>query len=379
MELKPFMPIYECIKDHLRGQIERGELVPGDRVPSEQELAHDLNVSRGQTRQALRDLEMEGYVLRSPGRGTFVAPPEQRRRASGGEPLPALMVAYQEGPIQSQYVRDVIRGLIAGAHQEGFQTTFYYLSHNREAELEFLRRISSSGVHGLALWPYYFRPSEFGSPLTSSEGEIVRRLSASGFPCVLFDRTIPDVEVDYVATDNRAITFGLTKALLDLGHRSIAYVCRDLMDSVMQDRLTGYQEALAAAGVPYQEKLVAQTQGHHYDGGNVAGPVRMLLESGRPSAVVFSDDLSAHEVLSSLSSAHPEEAMAVAAVTDEHYAHLSTEGWFLARQNGFEVGVRTAQTLIERVRQPRRPVSKVCVPPLFGNAATEDIGSASPV
>ncbi len=62
----------------LRGAIVRGDLSPGDRLPSEPELAGQLGVSRPMLREALKALELSGYleVRRGYGGGRFVSAPE---------------------------------------------------------------------------------------------------------------------------------------------------------------------------------------------------------------------------------------------------------------------------------------------------------------
>ena len=68
-------PLYMRIQDELRGRIAAGELVPGDRVPSENTLAHRFHTTRATVRQALAQLAFEGVIHRQAGLGTFVASP----------------------------------------------------------------------------------------------------------------------------------------------------------------------------------------------------------------------------------------------------------------------------------------------------------------
>lgn len=56
------------------------KLVPGDRLPSERELAAALQVSRPSVREAVRSLEAEGRLVVKHGQGVFVAEPDARRR-----------------------------------------------------------------------------------------------------------------------------------------------------------------------------------------------------------------------------------------------------------------------------------------------------------
>jgi GntR family transcriptional regulator len=66
-------PLYAQLEELLRHQIERGDWRPGERVPSEQELANRYAISRMTARKALTKLVMDGLLVRHPGKGTFVA------------------------------------------------------------------------------------------------------------------------------------------------------------------------------------------------------------------------------------------------------------------------------------------------------------------
>jgi GntR family histidine utilization transcriptional repressor len=66
-------PRYQQLKEMVIDRIMSGELQPCDRVPSENELADAMQVSRMTANRALRELTDEGYVDRVAGRGTFVA------------------------------------------------------------------------------------------------------------------------------------------------------------------------------------------------------------------------------------------------------------------------------------------------------------------
>jgi GntR family transcriptional regulator len=71
-------PAHAQIEEWLEGEIARGRLAPGDRLPPERELAGRFRVSRMTLRQALASLERRGLVTRHVGRegGTFVDEPK---------------------------------------------------------------------------------------------------------------------------------------------------------------------------------------------------------------------------------------------------------------------------------------------------------------
>jgi GntR family transcriptional regulator len=73
-ESQPGRPRFlrRAVRERLARLIAGGRWRPGERLPSEPKLAHDLGVSRATLRDALRSLEEEGFVTREHGAGTFV-------------------------------------------------------------------------------------------------------------------------------------------------------------------------------------------------------------------------------------------------------------------------------------------------------------------
>ncbi len=65
-------PKYGWIQDTILGHIREGEWAPGDRIPTERELARTFDASVGTVRNALQSLVNQGYLSREQGRGTFV-------------------------------------------------------------------------------------------------------------------------------------------------------------------------------------------------------------------------------------------------------------------------------------------------------------------
>jgi len=73
--LRNDIPLYRQLDAILRDQIAGGQMQPGDRFPTEAELCARFGVSRATVRQALDALTQEGWIDRTPGRGTFLRTP----------------------------------------------------------------------------------------------------------------------------------------------------------------------------------------------------------------------------------------------------------------------------------------------------------------
>ena len=69
-------PLYQKIENELYGKIKSGEYPLNSQIPTENELAQQLGVSRPTIRQALDSLTRHGYLTRIKGKGTFVTEPK---------------------------------------------------------------------------------------------------------------------------------------------------------------------------------------------------------------------------------------------------------------------------------------------------------------
>ena len=81
-------PIYEQITSQIKSMIMSGELKPGEAIPSMRSLAKSIHVSVITVQKAYEDLQRDGFIETSVGRGSFVSAQnkefyleEQQRRA----------------------------------------------------------------------------------------------------------------------------------------------------------------------------------------------------------------------------------------------------------------------------------------------------------
>lgn len=96
---------------HLERLIATGEISPGDRLPSERELAATLSVSRATLREAMHELESKHLIERTPGRGTTVV--EQSDAVRELLDLPASVSDQQHAAELRALVEPSVAGLAA--------------------------------------------------------------------------------------------------------------------------------------------------------------------------------------------------------------------------------------------------------------------------
>lgn len=89
------VPIYDQIKEQIKGLIHAGQIRTGDQLPTMRELSVELSVNFNTVGLAYRDLVNEGVIVTERGKGTFVAstPGEKEMQAIRQDKLSNLLLA----------------------------------------------------------------------------------------------------------------------------------------------------------------------------------------------------------------------------------------------------------------------------------------------
>lgn len=98
-------------------------------------------------------------------------------------------------------------------------------------------------------------------------------LKKMNIPFVFIDRSFNDKDSNAVVIDNRTASFRAVNLLIENGYKKIGMIAYDTTLAHMQNRISGYKDALVKRGVGLNEKLIQQV---NYD--TVAEDVRSALE-----------------------------------------------------------------------------------------------------
>lgn len=219
-----------------------GVFKPGDKLPTEVELAAAHAVSRGTAATALAALAREGLVRRAPRRGTVVlesAPPVEAGRGRA--------LAWIQPDIDYAFDLDLLRGIERATRHAGYNLLIYLTGASRDDEERAIRDARSASAAGIAL--------------CLQDGEAynaeVLRLSLDSYPFVLVDRYLRGIQCASVQSDNVAGARDLVSGLVAAGHTHICAMVYPPQDtSTIEDRVAGYLQALADAGIPQSRSLV---------------------------------------------------------------------------------------------------------------------------
>ena len=147
--------LYVQVQRDLRTKIESGQWSIGTKIPPEPELQKTYNASRGTVRRAVDELARQGYVVKKPGKGTFVRSisPILQKKLSELASFTQQLSAQDLMPTTRLLSAGRIRAAEAeGRVQEGFGLT-------SEAEVIHIRRLRLGGGVPFAIQSVYLLPA----------------------------------------------------------------------------------------------------------------------------------------------------------------------------------------------------------------------------
>ncbi|MEF3306325.1 GntR family transcriptional regulator [Paenibacillus sp. GYB003] len=256
-------PMYEQIFEEVKRRIVSKAYGPGERIPSEKQLADEHGVSRITSKKALELLAGEGLIVRKPGKGSFVAEPESGGTDEAavpdraGKARPTVKTAGKPemttiGLIMTDFGNSYGTGLVYGMESASRERDCFLVLRRSfgvpDQEEQSIRQLLQLGVDGLIVLP--------------AQGEYfnaeILKLVIRKFPLVLVDRHLKGVAAASISTDNAAAAQKATEYLFGLGHERIAFVSPPPADTTaVEERIEGFIRAHAERGVAVDRTLWA--------------------------------------------------------------------------------------------------------------------------
>lgn len=196
---------------------------------------------------------------------------------SGKSRLFGLIISAATNPI---YAR-IVMALEERSHDLGYDLIFAHSLNQTSREESCIRRLLTRRVDGLFITPVYRL-----SPVAPAYEEIKRM----GVPTVILGhRGLFCSGFANVETDDIAASYAVTKHLIDLGHKRIAYFTGPPVSPSAQERYEGYRRALREAGLDVDDRLVFNAGSTIEEGEKAA--LQMLNENPKATAVQAVNDL----------------------------------------------------------------------------------------
>jgi len=335
-------PLYSQVENHLLDLINRGELLPSSRVPSEDALSEDFGISRMTARKALTGLEDKGLIYRVPGKGTFV---KERGITVARSAVSTIFIHLL--PLSSKYhpfFLQVIEGMEHSAKLMNYSITI------------------SSDLESI-----YNHTSVFGAVLaTRVSNEEIEKLARHNIPFILlyeheqtYGKLYPSIIMD-----GEEATYQETEHLLKLGHRHIALFTGILNGYLKGEgnrkRLKGYRRALEKYGVEFNEALIKE--GDYEQDKTVLMTEQLISSINPPTAIIACDDIGAGFIINTLRKNGLEvpDDMAVVGMGDLHINSLVQPPLTTFSYSAVEMGEK-AVILLSGIARGEKVEAPVCL------------------
>jgi LacI family transcriptional regulator len=291
---------------------------------------HDVHISpptRARVLEAAQELDYHPNAL--------------ARQLAGGTSLTLGLVMRQsaEQITSDALLAETMWGLVGAAAAGGFRVLVEPIVQGESTYADLLR---SQRTDGLVV----------SGP--RADDDDLAALVRDGFPIVI-QGSRPDLDAPSVDVDNRAGAREAVEHLIGLGHRVIGCITNaPLAYTAAAERLAGYRDALAGAGISYDDRLVGEGL---FDAVSGHAAMSELLARAYPTAVFVASDVVAIGALHSLREANlrvPQD-VSVVGFDDIPLAEYFNPSLTTVRVPARGLGRAAGEQLVERVAG--RPVA----------------------
>lgn len=229
---------YFVLMEKLKNDILTGVIKPGDKLPSENELSNQYEMSRHTVRKALSILHNEGYIIVEHGRGSFCI---ESKKVTGDSKIIAVVTTY----ISDYIFPRLIQGMDEVLTENGYSIILKNTRNSRKLELDCLEDVLSKNVDGIII-----EPSK--SEIYSRHMEIYNKIDEYGIPYVFIHGIYPQMrDKPSIVMNDEYGEYILTNYLIELGHKNLIGIFKT-DDNQGNKRHNGYARAIAEAGMLYQ-------------------------------------------------------------------------------------------------------------------------------
>jgi LacI family transcriptional regulator len=248
-----------------------------------------------------------------------------------------LIVPMLPSDTSNFFFMTIVQGIQKTLKQHGYQLL---LSNNATEELEEekeqIKLFNSKLIDGLII------------ASIADDASYLNDTVRSHYPVVFIDRKSEGYPGDYVLADGFGGSLKAVQSILDKGHEKIGFITGTLGISTSNERLEGYKKALADRGIAFDPSLMREANASFENGYECA---KELIASSDITALFVANNVLTMGVVAYLQEQKikmPEE-LAVIGFDDYDWTKITTPPLSVIRQPSFEIGVKAAEAMIQRI------------------------------
>lgn len=242
--------------------------------------------------------------------------------------------------IVHHFFTTVFRGIEKYANEHGYNVVVCVSDESYEKEVFNMELLANGSIDGFIM-------SVSAETQQKNDFSHLKEVMEQGFPLVLFDRVIDEIECDKVVMNDEQIAYEATTKMIAEGRKNIALVTTESYFNVSEKRAEGYKRALKDHDIDYEEKLT------------LVLPFKGIEESYIEDFVKnvgFDGALCVNEIFAVLLMAMAQkkglkvpEEISVIGFTDGLLSRYSTPTLTTVAQHGERMGEIAAKMLVEKL------------------------------
>ncbi|MBB4442699.1 MULTISPECIES: LacI family DNA-binding transcriptional regulator [Rhizobium] len=266
------------------------------------------------------------------------------------------------GDIENAFFSLAVRGISDAARLAGFNVIIANSGEELDAEKSAVDLLIGKRVDGLIV-----------TPARCDSFDHLQNVRRAGVPLVLFDRAIPELDVDAVTGDDRDAAITATRYLIGQGHRRLAYVSAmdaedggltdigRISNSAVRERVEGFVSVLTEAGLPNPLHYIRLGATNQQQTDDVIK--RLLSDNAAPTALLASDSLVGLRIFKSLQSlglSIPKDVSMISFL-DADWTNVTVPPITIVDQRVYEMGKLAGERLIARIERTPLAVERLRV------------------
>ncbi|MED4227170.1 GntR family transcriptional regulator [Neobacillus cucumis] len=335
---------YNMVKEKITDWITSGQVMPGEKIYSENELVKKFGVSRHTVRQAIGDLVHEGWLYREQGAGTFCSGqqlhqklPENKIQNTNSKNI-GVITTY----ISDYIFPSIIKGIESYLTEQGYSLTFACTDNDIEKEQQCLQSMLSRHIDGLIV-----EPTKSGS--FNPNINFFLELEQNNIPYLMINQFYPQLIPPHIIVNDQKGGFLAAEHLIKLGHQKIIGIFKaDDLQGIY--RMQGFIEAHRENNTPLSPELMINYSTEEQND-VLIDKVRKLLSTSEemPTGIICYNDQIAVSVLNCLKELDlsvPEDISIVG--FDDSFLAEATELTSVTHPK-IELGIQAAKWIVSAV------------------------------
>lgn len=365
---------HSIVKEKITEWIVSGNVRPGEKIPSENELVKMFGVSRHTVRQAVGDLVHEGLLYREQGAGTFCSFQSKHlldpALPQGSSAFPATPANKKNIGVITTYISDyifpsIIKGIESYLTAQGYSLTFACTDNNVEKERQCLQTMLSRQIDGLIVEP---TKSSNHNPNINYYLELEQK----NIPYLMINQFYPQLMPPHIIVNDEQGGFAATDHLIGLGHeRIIGLFKTDDLQGV--NRMKGFIRAFRENGVSFFQEMAIPFTTEEQDRVVLEKLERHFTAESYPTAVVCYNDqlaLAVLDMLRRLDLKVPDQ-VSIVGYDDSSLAEASEVKLTSVTHPKMDMGIEAAKWIVSAVeKKGKLPPSFVYQPELVIRSST---------